>query len=175
MNTYAYDTISLSKIAIHLAKQDDVFIREAVDFVNKNDNEDGYIQISNMIFEFYNSLYNTASTEAEKQNVISSMCNAFKNVFDNRYLPIRCWQIMLHLRTLHGHIQDCVDDAKELIDLLNEEKHPITTMYIYRKIANYIVSGGLFFTEPYTSMLDNIVSKIENAEFDLSKQPNYLS
>ena len=175
VKTYTYDTISISKMAIHLAKQDQIFVDEARTFIEKSNNEDSYIQISNLIISYYSSLYDTASSDKEKQSVIENMCDLFKKIFGDRYLKQFCWKTIFMIRKSSGMIKKYWNDVVDLIDEIDYDKHPITASYIYRKIANYIVNGDLFYTEPYMSMLDRLVQTIENVEFDISKQPDYLT
>ena len=175
MDTYTYDTVALSKIAIKISKQDDSFIDDATMFLNRHNNEDGYIQVSNMLFSFYNSLYDSAACLEEKKTVVKNMNNAFAQIFEDRYIPTRCWELMLTIRKVSGYLKECFAEANELINLMDENKFPITSMYVYRRIANYIVNGDLFYIEPFTTLLSNMIDKIENVEFDMARQPNYLS
>lgn len=173
--SYTYDTVLLSKMAIHLAKQDQVFVDEAIAFINNNNIEDSYIQVSNLVISYYSALYDEASSDKEKQSVVSNMCDLYKSVFDDKYLSPHCWKSLFMIRKFGGMVKKCWSEVTNLINGIDYDKYPITAAYIYRKIANYIVNGDLFYTEPYMSMLDMIVQKIENVEFDISRQPDYLT
>ena len=169
------DNILLAKMAIQIARQDEGFKDTAASFIAKNDTEYGYIQISNMLFPFYTELFETASSSEEKKTVIKNMRTAFNRAFSNKYLPLDCWEKLVAIREVHGRIQNCMDSVNELIDMLDKDKFPITVMYIYRMIANYLVSCVPYYKEPYTTMLEKVVEALGEDRFDPSEQPNYLS
>lgn len=175
MSIYTDDVIEVSKIAVHIANNDTSYIKEAIEYINNNDCESSYIKIGDVLFPYWVAQYDTAPDEKTRNQVIDNMKSCFTSIFADKYIPIECWICMLQIRTLNDDYRGHMNILKQIYDMLNIEEHPITSLYIYRKIANYIVNGGLFYVEPYQTILTNIISAIDSVDIDPSEQPNYLS
>ena len=172
---YMNNITALSKIAVSLSKQDETYIEECKSFIAENDDECGYIWIGEILFSYYMSQLNIASTDDERQLVYDTMMKSVRKTFNGKYLSPECWTALMHIRYYSADVKRCFDDVVLLIEFLKDSKYDVTKRYIYGKIANYIINDSLFFVEPYTTILSNIIDAIDGAEFDPSKQPNYLS
>ena len=175
MDSYKYDTIQLSRIALHVVKKDNAFIDESIEFLEKHKDESGCIDLASILFSYYVKQYNIASTQKEKELVINETVSTFTKIFGDTYIDNDAWEYMLLVRDKTFDMDDTVNAIVKLAEIVNVEKTPITAKYIYRKAANYIINSELFCIEPYTSILEKMLNDIDGSEYDLSKQPNYLS
>lgn len=175
MSVFYFDTIMLSKIAIHMAKKDTIYIDESIQYLNNGSDEQSCIKLANVLFPYFVSQYKIASTDNERRIVVGDLTSIFNKIFAGKYIPSVCWELLIKMRSDDNKkATDSVDQANEIVKQIDASLFPITASYFYRKIASYIVNGGLFFIEPYTTILDDAINKIDD-ECDTASQPNFLA
>ena len=168
--------IAISRFALNLCKKNTSDLSEVSQYINDSNSEASCISVCNVIFSYYKNQYRIASTDEQRKYVSSSMLKLYNDIFrDGKYLSEDTISILFSL-ACNINDGDTVRKSIESISAADDmRRFPVTCNYIYRYCSNYIVDTSIFYKEPYTSILDKMMTYVSENNPAVNMPPDYLS
>lgn len=171
---YDYDTVLMANFALSLCKGDQKSAIMMREYISEHKAETQLIDVCKILFCYYMAQYKIATTDKERDSVVNDFVSTYNSIFAGNYIPCDVIRAVFEFKCANGDTEKSKSLIIKIFSFDIDENFFITYRYIYRKLANYIVNTGIFCVEPFTTILNTAIQAIENVNFDLSVQPNYL-
>ena len=133
------------------------------------------VSLCNIMFAYYSSLYETCTTDTEKESVVKEFKDMYEKVIGETYIGWETVERIFAIRVSRNNSDLCLKLVVEITNDRSLLQFHDSCLYIYKSLVEYIVDRSKFYIEPYASTMEFMLSNMPKDNIIHGKSPEYLT